>query len=49
MVAALTVLLAAQKVGGLEAKSGLKSQIRVLAQDFNDEVAELAEELQEGF
>ncbi len=49
VVAALTALLAAQKAGGLEATPGLKSQIRVLAQDFNDDVAELAEELQEGF
>lgn len=48
MVAALESLLALQAAGEVEFGSGLKSQIRTLAGDFNNDVAELAEELVEG-
>jgi hypothetical protein len=44
---ALEALLEAHREGRLEVKSGLKSQLRLLAQDRDDAVAEPAEELLE--
>ena len=43
--AALRALLELQRAGSLQASAGLKSQVRVLEQDFDDEVAEAAEDL----
>jgi hypothetical protein len=47
VVAALDALLEAQTAGSLEIRSGLKSQLRVLAEGFDDDVASRAEELLE--
>lgn len=43
----LTALLEASDSGGLEATSGLRTQLRMLADDSDDEVADVAEELLE--
>jgi len=45
VVAGLEALLAASERGQLTASSGLRSQVRILSQDFDDAVAEAAEEL----
>lgn len=45
VVGSLEALRAACRSAGFKASSGLRSQIRMLAEDANDEVAELAEEL----
>jgi hypothetical protein len=45
LVAALEALRARREAGGLEATPGLRSQLRTLAQDARDPVAEAAEEL----
>lgn len=47
VVGALETLLALQERGGLEAGSGLRTQLRLLSQGFDDEVAEAAETLLE--
>ena len=48
VVAALDALLAVQAAGGLEVSSGLRSQLRMLAQGFDNDAADRAEELLEG-
>jgi hypothetical protein len=45
VVAALDALRSGQEAGTLQLTSGLRSQVRMLAQDSDDEVAEAAEEL----
>lgn len=45
VVGGLEALLAACEAGGFKASGGLRSQIRMLAEDPDDAVAELAEEL----
>jgi hypothetical protein len=45
MVGGLKALQAAQEAGGFKASGGLRSQVRMLAEDPDDEVAELAETL----
>jgi len=47
VVAALEALLELQKAGELEVSKGLSSQLRILAQDFNNDIADVAEELVE--
>lgn len=47
VVAALEGLRARQEAGDLEPSSGLRSQLRMLAQDSDDDVAEAAEDLLE--
>jgi hypothetical protein len=47
VVAALEGLRARREAGGLEVTPGLRSQLRTLAQDADDAVAEAAEELLE--
>jgi hypothetical protein len=47
VVEALEVLLALQKSGDAEFGKGVVSQLRVLAQDFNNDIAEIAEEIVE--
>jgi hypothetical protein len=47
VVAALEALLELQQAGELEVSKGLSSQLRVLAQDFNNDIAEVAEEIVE--
>ncbi len=47
VLAGLDALSGAQRQAGLEVSAGLKSQLRVLAQGFDDAVAEAAEELLE--
>jgi len=47
MVPALERLLELREAGALEAKSGLVTQLRVLAQSFDDDVAGIAEDLLE--
>ena len=47
VVAALEALLQLQEAGELEVGKGLSSQLRVLAQDFNNDIAEIAEEIVE--
>jgi hypothetical protein len=47
VVRALQVLLEIHRRGELEVSAGLRSQLRVLEQDFDDAVAEAAEELLE--
>ncbi len=46
-VAALDALAQLCDAGGLEATGGLRTQLRVLAQELDDEIAERAEELLE--
>jgi len=48
VVAALEALLDLQNAGGIEVSGRLKSQVRVLSQDFNSAIADVAEELLEG-
>lgn len=45
VVQALEALLALQRGGRLEASKGLRSQLRVLEQDFDNAIAEVAEDL----
>jgi hypothetical protein len=45
VVGGLEALQAACETGGFKASGGLRSQIRMLAEDPNDDVAELAESL----
>jgi hypothetical protein len=45
VVEALRALQAASEAGGLKASSGLRSQVRMLAEDPSEEIAELAEAL----
>ena len=45
VLAALAALRAARAGGTLQPTSGLRTQLRLLAQDANDAVAEAAEEL----
>ncbi len=45
VVEALRALQAASEAGGLKASGGLRSQIRMLAEDPSDEIAEIAEAL----
>ena len=45
VVGGLKALQAALEAGGFKASGGLRSQIRMLAEDPDDEVAELAEAL----
>lgn len=45
VVAALRALLELHRGGSLDVSGGLRSQIRVLEQDFNDDIAEAAEDL----
>lgn len=45
IVPALEALLARKEAGGLELTSGLKSQLRTLAEDPDDDVAGLSEDL----
>jgi hypothetical protein len=46
VVATLDHMLELQKAGSLEATSGLKAQLRVLVQSFDDHIAGAAEDLQ---
>jgi hypothetical protein len=48
VVGGLRALTEGSQSGELEVSSGLRSQVRMLAEDPNDEIAELAEELAEG-
>jgi hypothetical protein len=45
VVGSLEALKAACEAGSFKASAGLRSQVRMLAEDPNDEVAELAEVL----
>ncbi|MBW2275228.1 MAG: hypothetical protein JRG96_18330 [Deltaproteobacteria bacterium] len=47
VVAGLEALLELQNAGELEVGKGLTSQLRVLAQDFNNDIADVAEEIVE--
>jgi hypothetical protein len=49
VVGGLLALKEGSQSGELQVSSGLRSQIRMLAEDPSDEIAELAEELIEGF
>ena len=45
MVPALEALLARKQAGELEVSSGLRSQLRILSEDPNDDIAGLSEDL----
>lgn len=47
VVAALETLLALSAQGDIELGKGIQSQLRVLSQDFNNDIAEIAEEILE--
>jgi len=47
VVAALEALLELQRAAELEVGKGLSSQLRILAQDFNNDIADIAEEIVE--
>jgi hypothetical protein len=48
VVASLEHMLELQSAGSLEATSGLKAQLRILAQSFDDSIAGAAEDLLDG-
>ena len=45
VVDALEAILALKKQGEVEVTKGMLSQLRVLAEDFNNDIAEVAEEI----
>jgi hypothetical protein len=48
VVDALEAILALQKEDEVEVSKGMQSQLRIMAEDFNNDIAEVAEEILDG-